>query len=460
MIFLENALGFFIQLFPCAVIIFLPFRDEAYRIRRRTLYLWVTLGCAAFACLYAAALCLRDLEKYPNHAPLSNSFMLLVMLLVLAAYVWLVKDALLKKILVFIVVLFYAVTVYTLSNMLQSFFFRRGIHPTIAYGYPPLTLALYAGFTALLLPLMLAVVVRPLKGYIEEIEPKYMKREFFVTLFSTVFYFIMIIFCDSVYALSNSSEKWSLLMTWHLLMSAMMLNQLLIYWLVFQESLRRKHDGDRQRAMELQQLQYERIVGDMENVRRMRHDIRHHYNALNDMLDRGQTREMKEYLAGLIETTTRTDTKVYCRNMMVNGLLQYYVGMAGDEGIRCTVNAECEELKIEPSDLTVLFGNAMENAINACRKCPKDRWIDVQVSTAQGPLAIEISNSCKEVRINRHLQTEDGFSPAEAFQSDHGGGYGLHSMAHTAQKYGGSARFRYNAEKETFTARIWLNIST
>ena len=107
----------------------------------------------------------------------------------------------------------------------------------------------------------------------------------------------------------------------------------------------------------------------------------------------------------------------------------------------------------------MLFGNAMENAVNACRKCAEDRWISVRVGTVQGSLAIEISNACKGVRIGRRTQTEDGFLPAESFLSSRaGGGYGLRSIAQTARKYGGSAKFRYNAEKETFTARIRLNM--
>ena len=218
-------------------------------------------------------------------------------------------------------------------------------------------------------------------------------------------------------------------------------------------------DVEHRRTLEIQQLQYEKIVGDMESTRRMRHDLRHHYNALNDMLDRGQTDEMKKYLSDVIDTTIKRDSEVYCRNMTVNGLLQYYVGLARDENIRCDVRAECGELTIEAADLTVLFGNAMENAINACRKCPEEKWISIQVGTVSDSLAIEISNSCKEVHLNRRFQSEDGFSSAEAFLSGRSdGGHGLRSIAHTAQKYDGSAKFRFNAEDGIFTTRIRLNM--
>lgn len=193
----------------------------------------------------------------------------------------------------------------------------------------------------------------------------------------------------------------------------------------------------------------------------MRHDMRHHYNSLSDMLSRGKLDEMKDYLSKLIDTTVKRDNEVYCENLTVNGLLQYYIGMARDHNITCEVNAECGDMKIEPADLTVLFGNTMENAINSCKKYTGKRHMEIRVGTVQGSFAIEISNSCKEVSLDKRYRSEKGFLPAEAFISGReGGGYGLRSIAHTARKYGGSAMFRFDAEKELFTVRIRLNMHT
>ncbi len=455
-IYLQQALGFFIQLYPCALMIFLPFREEVYRFRRRMIYFWLTLISVAFACGYAALVCLRDMEKYRNHIAISNPSMLAAMLLILAAYIWLVRESMLKKLLVFFCVLFYAIIVFILVNTFHLYVPTQ--ENTISYAYNTVTLALYAGVTAVLLPVMLLFVLRPLRMYIREIDPKNMKREFLILILSTLLFLTVTFYCDKITGSRDSLKLGTLVQLRCVLMLVILVNQFVLYWMVFRESVRQKRDNERQRALEIQQLQYEKIVGDMENTRRMRHDLRHHYNTLNDMLNRGQTEEMKAYMAGVIDTTVKRDAEIYCKNMTVNGLLQYYVSIARDEEIRCEVHAECGDLVIEPADLTVLFGNAMENAINACRKCAEDRWISIQVGTVQGSLAIEISNSCKGVRLNRHFQTEDGFSPAEAFLSDHGGGYGLRSITRTAQKYGGSARFRFNAEQKKFTARIRLNI--
>lgn len=61
--------------------------------------------------------------------------------------------------------------------------------------------------------------------------------------------------------------------------------------------------------MEIQQIQYEKIVGEIEDVQRMRHDLRYHYKSLNDMLEKGQLGEIKEYLSRMIDTTVRREKR-------------------------------------------------------------------------------------------------------------------------------------------------------
>lgn len=444
-----NALGFFIQLFPCAVMVFLPFSEEAYRFRRKTIFAGMVIVSAVLALIFPAIPVI-----FSRYSTFANLYMTAAILLMLAAYGWLVREAVVKKVMVFLCVMFYAASQFFLVNWLDTILDNLLINTPLYQPYTPVyniqSMLLYLITAAVLLPIMLAVVIRPLREFNREIRPENMKREFLVAIFSTVAFFVMIGYVSSVTTV--------MALTWVLIFPFLIIEQIIIYWLVFRETVRRQRDDDKRRSMEIQQLQYEKIAGEIENTRRMRHDLRHHYSSLNDMLEKGQLKGMKEYLSQVIDTAIKRDNEVYCQNMTVNGLLQYYVGLARDEGIACKIHAECGELAIESTDLTVLFGNAMENAINACRKCSKDRWICVQLGTVQGVLAIEISNSCKGAHIDRRYQTEDGFSPAEAFPSSRdGGGYGLRSLTHTAQKYGGDAQFRFNAETEVFTTRILLN---
>ncbi len=455
-VFLRNAAGFFVQVFPCILMVFLPFPREAYRFWRKYVLIGITATALALAALFPAVM---YAAANWNLALSANLFMLTTISLTLAAEIWLVREAGVKKIMTVLAVLFYGASQYWLVNVLIGILAGRlpfSLERESWAVYSPCGLAMYAATAAALLPLMVLFVIRPMGGYLREVETKETRKEFLVLLVSTATFLAMIVSADMDYYTGAGArvylQKLPLFLT-------VLLDQMLIYWLICRESERRKRDNEHRRAMEIQQIQYEKIVGDMENTRRMRHDLRHHYSALNEMLCKGQIEQMKDYLAQVLEAASSRMNEVYCGDMVVNGLLQYYAGLARDQGIRCDIQAECDAVAVDAADLTVLFGNAMENAINACRKSTGERWISVRVGTVQGSLAIEISNACRGVRLNRGIPTEDGFLPAEAFLSDRAdGGYGLRSIAQTTQKYDGSAKFRYNAERQIFTARIRMNM--
>lgn len=187
--------------------------------------------------------------------------------------------------------------------------------------------------------------------------------------------------------------------------------------------------------------------------------MRHWLGVLNDLCQQEKTEEMKAYLSQVIDQTAKRESETYCRNTTVNGLLQYYVGIARNAGIRCLVQADCGDLTISPTDLTVIFGNAMENAIRACERCPENPYISIQVGTIGGSLAIQIENPCLGVHPSGKYRLGSGFLPTAAFLSARsGGGYGLKSLEHTARKYGGDAKFQYDEVAKTFTTRVRLNL--
>ena len=116
-IYLRNALGFFIQCYHCALMIFLPFSPEAYRFRRKYIFFWITVIAAVLAALFAAGLYLRDSGENLLDTFHPNQLILAAILLVLANYVWMVQETVLKKLLAFDIVLFYAVSQYYLVNL-------------------------------------------------------------------------------------------------------------------------------------------------------------------------------------------------------------------------------------------------------------------------------------------------------------------------------------------------------
>ena len=458
-LYLCNAVGFFLQLYPCTVLCLIPAGEEAFRYSKRKIYWGVTLAVAVLSALFP--LMLSAVGWNTNIYLAANVYMLVAVVLYAALYFWIVRETVSKKLVVLFLVIFFAVTQFVLVVLLQPFVEHWSIwsiwNDTFPYRniYGSHSVFLWVVLDAVMVPLAVWAFGHVVRDFIQEIDAKNMKQEFFLVLFSTVFYIVSVIWFDSVVATFSLSYR---IMACPIFL-ILMLEQCLVYFLLLRESVRRRRDSEHQKALEIQHLQYGNITREMKNARQMRHDMRHWLNGLNDLLEQDKTEEMKEYLSSVIDRTAKRENEIYCRNDTVNGLLQYYVGIARSAGIRCMVQADCGELTISPTDLTVIFGNAMENAIRACADCRETPYISIQVGIIGGSLALQIENPCREVHPSGRYRLGDGFLPAAAFLSTRaGGGYGLKSLEHTARKYGGDAKFQYDEAAKTFTTRVRLNL--
>lgn len=448
--FLRNSSGFFLQFASLMALYLIPFPPQSFRLSPK----WAWIGCGVLGVLSSVLfpfLMYWVMPQIESFSPIANLYMLFWILVFIAVYFWIIREALMKKLLVVFLVFFYGATQLLLVNLFTPLF-PGGVLSEV---YPPLALVLYAVTTAVLFPLGAGMMRKVMREYLSEIETDNIRREFGLVLTVTLLYAVLLFTYTSPVRLEKGVDWWSIAPP--MLFAIVIMS--LFYWTFFRESVRRKRESEIRRTMKIQQLQYEKIIGEMENSRRVRHDMRHYLNGLYNLLEQNRVEDMKTYLSEVIESVTRRENEIYCQNMVVNGLLQYYVGLARSEGIQCSVQAQCGDLEISSTDLTVMFGNAMENAIRACRTCEADRWIAIQIGLFGGSFMVQISNSCQEIHPSGSYRLDDGFLPAEAFISTRvGGGYGLGSLSHTAQKYGGDARFQFDAKKKVFTARIRLNL--
>ena len=206
-------------------------------------------------------------------------------------------------------------------------------------------------------------------------------------------------------------------------------------------------------ALSLQSVQYEGLVRRVEETRQARHDLRHHIILLRRIRDNRDFAALDELLAGYPDLETLDRPLLYCRNETVNAVLAHFGDQAAEQGIRYTVKLDIpEDVFVEKPDLAVLFGNLLENAVEACSHAEGERFITVsgvasRADAAQGSLTLIVENSCEgEPRAG-----ENG-----AFRSSkHGGnGIGIASVRSIAARYGGVSSFA--AKDGVFTASLIL----
>ena len=451
--FLRNAVGFFIQFFPCALMVFLPFPQEACRFQRKNIFFWMSIITAGLAASFSAALFLPDWGGYPGHAILPGLMMLAAILLALAAHAWIIREPLMKKTLVFSIVLCYAVAQFFFVNILLLYLPWSADMEGLVYSENGL--ALYAATAVAMMPLFLAMVIRPLGEYIREIEPENMRREFVAVLVSTSIYLGLTLYCDTAYRIYNGTGRVSIFQRYLLpLLLFMTLNQGLTYWLVFRESIRRKRDNEQQRFWEIQRLQYEKIAGEMESTSRLRHDLRHHLNTLGALNAQGKQDEITEYLKQYGAVYSQLDLLRFSGDPVVDSVLGYYLVLAGEAQVPVKCEASLDGASgVEPMDMTVLLGNCLENALEALRQLPeKQRRLSIELMPTNAMLLLRIQNTCSLTHASGEPAGWEDFASSKG--ADHQG-VGLRSVTAIAEKYDGSAQFQ--CKDGVFTTRVILN---
>lgn len=237
-------------------------------------------------------------------------------------------------------------------------------------------------------------------------------------------------------------------------------------------------------------------VADMEQAaeaaRIFRHDARHALSTIASLAESGDARAILDYVGEVLPQTVVKGPAQYCVDPVLNATLSSYLGRAEDLGIEVRTQFSLpESLPVDPAELSIVFANALENAITAClslsreasdgladqariRECSQTcghtgaswgghprvpagdgrggrpsgqagGWIEVKC-IHRPSLMLEISNSCRrDVAFG-----EDGLPQADG--PEHG--IGTRSIVAFCRKY--DAYYAFAAEGGVFTLTVAL----
>ncbi|MCD8047266.1 MAG: ATP-binding protein [Clostridiales bacterium] len=166
-------------------------------------------------------------------------------------------------------------------------------------------------------------------------------------------------------------------------------------------------------------------------INRKCHDLKHQVAAMRTM----EGSEQREQYIREIEDSVRIyDAAVRTNNETLNTVLteKSLPCEANEISINCVADGSSLGF-MDPVDLYTVMGNALDNAIEAVRKCETKelRVIDVLIHVRQRFLVISVTNPLQE-----ELTFQDGL-PVSVKPKNGYHGYGLKSIRHTARKYGG-----------------------
>ena len=191
------------------------------------------------------------------------------------------------------------------------------------------------------------------------------------------------------------------------------------------------------------QAQYESVKASMDAISMKCHDLKHVFNRIEGKLN-------QEELAQLQSAIAMYDSRVETGNDVLNVVLSEKNLVCSKHGIQFSVMMDGSLLTFLPPVQTyTVFGNLMDNAIEAVQKVPAENRI-ISLSCQRTPAGIEIEESNY---FNRSAAPPaDSIRTTKADVARHG--FGIKSIQYIAQQYGGTVET--TMQEDMFFLRIFF----
>lgn len=190
------------------------------------------------------------------------------------------------------------------------------------------------------------------------------------------------------------------------------------------ETIRRQEQYEQQLKIQLKHL--DDILVTQEQIKKFRHDINNYTIGLQAYIDSGDLSGAGKYLGSLKEKFLHNGDAVKTGNTALDAILSTKAAIARSKGITVETKLQLpERLPVDPIDICIIFGNSLDNAIEACEKTEVKK-ISITI------LCNGDSIFCK--LVNTAPTGEKGLPrTSKADKQNHG--YGLENIKDTLKKY-------------------------
>lgn len=171
-------------------------------------------------------------------------------------------------------------------------------------------------------------------------------------------------------------------------------------------------------------------------LRSLHHDMKNHLMTIQEMSRQLNCPPIQQYTQQLLQRTTSYERHIKTGNHLLDALIEDKFTLARQEGIVVQANLDFHQIDyVEPIDLCTIFANALDNAIEACKKVPSSqvKYIDISSTVSAQQLFVTIQNS-----YIGHLTFYQG-RPITTKPFSHRHGFGLVNLQKAMEHYCGVA---------------------
>ncbi len=200
---------------------------------------------------------------------------------------------------------------------------------------------------------------------------------------------------------------------------------------------------------ELMKIHYEEVENMYEDMRGWRHDFKNHLQILKGISLEGNMEDVIKYLDQLDISLSQIEPKVKTGNKMTDAILNSKISLAKSNNIKIVADAHVPvALTIPSTDLSIIIGNLLDNAIEANLKIKEeDRFIRIYMDMKNTQLYISITNGAEPVKKKKF---------GEIFLSTKGKNHGLGLIRIDDVIERNNGYINRNSEENAFTTEVLL----
>lgn len=150
-----------------------------------------------------------------------------------------------------------------------------------------------------------------------------------------------------------------------------------------------RYQEQAEQQMRSQIKHMDELVLKQNELRALRHDMNGHLIALKSFFDARNYEGGSQYIENLGEQFQQTAPSINTGNNALDAILSAKRSLAESKGIafRTSITIQ-KDLPIAPEDCSVIFGNALDNAIEACERLPADAEKSINLFLQQDATSI------------------------------------------------------------------------
>lgn len=285
------------------------------------------------------------------------------------------------------------------------------------------------------------------KGYVYLVRKKesqeISRKQYYASLLlplTSIIYVYTLLYFMQVYLAESS--------VWLFLVNIVMIMGLNIYYPIQEKNRDEAFRRDLDRTWEkLEHKRYEELEKKLAQSQSMLHDIRGHVQTMERLYQESASVQAQEYAKSFHQMLNELGEQYYTDNRVLNIILNDKARMMKQLRIEPEILVrELELTGYKDTDITIIFGNLLDNAIEALRES-KDKSFQMRAGRIGDFMSFVISNG----NDGDEGRTEARIKKGKEFQ-----GIGLRNVERSVEKYQGE--IEYEAQGDRFVVKLMLPV--